>query len=83
MQEEAPEGASATGTQGASSTQGASAQGTPGEEEEQPASGASSAQGASDQGTEEQQASQVTLCNVGPGFLRCNRMKIQTKQGNK
>ena len=62
-------GASATGTQAASSTQGASTQGTPREAEKQPASGASSAQGASGQGTEEQPASQVTLHNVRSGIF--------------
>ena len=66
MEEEAPEGASATGTQGASSTQGAwlaedtsgeeeefqSAQGTPGEKEEQLAQGTpGEEEGASAQGT--------------------------------
>ena len=57
MQEEAPEGASATGTQGASSTQGAVAQGTPGEEEEKKQPG----QPAKDR---------VPLRDIGRGFLR-------------
>ena len=75
MEEEAPEGASATGTQGASSTQGAwLAQGTPGEEE-----------GASAQGTpgeeEEQPAQQVTLRDVSRGFLRSDGGHIVLQSG--
>ena len=69
------------GTQGASSTQAALTQGTPREEEKQPASGASSAQGASDQGTEEQPASRVTLRNVSSGFLRGENGRIVLESG--